>query len=110
MAKRLTRINIAHEYFDNEGLYCCKRVAQGDRVMGQCPRINYDTICFICMLLEIIDKPTFVIRLAALHGCSQLCATFLQHCIDVCQGCCAIDSGFASPQRIEVWAVHDNYF
>ena len=103
--KWLPRINITQMYLDNRGWHCRKGIPQSDRVVGQRPWIDDDTIRSACMLLQIINEYPFMIRLKAFYLCFQFRSALLQHLINLRQGHSTINGGFTSSQGIKIGTI-----
>src|SRR6266702_5834628 len=111
MAKWFACVNIAQMDLDHRRLDGCKSIPQCNRIMRKCSRIDNNAICIISMGLKVIDQGPFVVRLEILYAySSQIFSTLLQHFINLGQGCCTINSGFASAQCIEIWSMHHQNF
>src|SRR5205085_10647567 len=105
VSKWLTSINITQMYLDNRGCHSRKGIAQSDRVVGQRPWIDDDTILSAGMLLQIINEYPFMIRLKAFYLCFQFRSALLQLLINLRQSHSTINGGFTSSQGIKIGAI-----
>lgn len=69
--------------------------------------VNNDPVDAAACCLDAIDDCAFVVGLEGVEGAVVVCRNGGAVGLDVCEGCAAVDVGFAGAQEVEVGTVDE---